>query len=245
MLETFLIDEVKKLIGDGLTCPADLAGLNEVIELKNDLTKQLNALYTQVSSISDFVDPLIPVIDTAKTLSKTTQTGIDALAFIPSSAAVPIPVGPILVALDVIKVINDITGKSDGIISTGESYLNIITSQLKTVIDLLSMVDLFIGMCAEELEGPLNPQTAISDSLLKSTIKQSNQLSPVVTNFNGFEMAVVEVGNEIGGELTRRQAIATNSQGVVMLQGDPSFSSNDQILIDELVYYIKQNDLKA
>ena len=30
-----------------------------------------------------------------------------------------------------------------------------------------------------------------------------------------------------------------------MLQGEPSFSSNDQILIDELVYYIQTNDLKA
>ena len=30
-----------------------------------------------------------------------------------------------------------------------------------------------------------------------------------------------------------------------MLQGEPSYSSNDQILIDELVFYIQQNDLKA
>jgi hypothetical protein len=30
-----------------------------------------------------------------------------------------------------------------------------------------------------------------------------------------------------------------------MLKGEPSFSSNDQILIDELIFYIEQNDLKA
>ena len=30
-----------------------------------------------------------------------------------------------------------------------------------------------------------------------------------------------------------------------MLRGEASFSSNDQILIDELVYYIQTNDLKA
>ena len=154
--------------------------------------------------------------------------------------------GPILKLIDLIAITKPIIGKSEGIISTGESYLAIITSNLQMVIDLLSMVDLFIGMCAEELgSDSLSPQTSISNELLNSTIEQSNQLSPVVTNFNGFEMAVVEVGNEIGGELTRRQAIARNPQGIVMLQGDPSFSSNDQILIDELVYYIKQNDLKA
>ena len=45
--------------------------------------------------------------------------------------------------------------------------------------------------------------------------------------------------------LKRRRAIARNKSGVVMLQGEWSFSSIDQILIDELVFYIQQNDLKA
>ena len=45
--------------------------------------------------------------------------------------------------------------------------------------------------------------------------------------------------------LKRRRAIATNKQNVVMLKGEFSFSSIDQILIDELVFYIQQNDLKA
>jgi hypothetical protein len=45
--------------------------------------------------------------------------------------------------------------------------------------------------------------------------------------------------------LKRRRATATNRSGIVMLTGEWSFSSIDQILIDELVFYIQQNDLKA
>ena len=45
--------------------------------------------------------------------------------------------------------------------------------------------------------------------------------------------------------LKRRRAIATNKSNVVMLQGEWSYSSIDQILIDELVFYIQQNNLKA
>ena len=75
------------------------------------------------------------------------------------------------------------------------------------------------------------------------TTQQSTQLSPVVTNVNGFEMGVItEVTDK---PLKRRRAIARNKQGVVMLQGEFSFSSIDQILIDELVFYIQQNNLKA
>jgi hypothetical protein len=60
---------------------------------------------------------------------------------------------------------------------------------------------------------------------------------------NGFEMGVeTEVTDK---PLKRRRAIARNKGGVVMLQGEWSFSSIDQILIDELVFYIQQNNLKA
>ena len=39
--------------------------------------------------------------------------------------------------------------------------------------------------------------------------------------------------------------IGKDSKGITVLKGEPSFSSNEQILIDELVFYIQQNDLKA
>jgi hypothetical protein len=58
-------------------------------------------------------------------------------------------------------------------------------------------------------------------------------------------MSVITVDGDTNEELKRRKAVARNSQGVIMLQGEPSYSSNDQILIDELVFYIQQNDLKA
>ena len=58
-------------------------------------------------------------------------------------------------------------------------------------------------------------------------------------------MSVINVDNVTVGGLKRRKAVARNKQGVIMLEGEPSFSSIDQILIDELVFYIQQNDLKA
>ena len=86
-------------------------------------------------------------------------------------------------------------------------------------------------------------QEQVSQQLLDSTINQSNQLSPVVTNVNGFAMDVES--EQHTKSLKRRRAIAKNTQGITMLRGEWSFSSNDQILIDELVFYIKQNNLKA
>ena len=47
------------------------------------------------------------------------------------------------------------------------------------------------------------------------------------------------------GTLKRRFAVAKDTRGITLLKGEPSFSSSDQILIDELVFYIQQNNLKA
>ena len=66
-----------------------------------------------------------------------------------------------------------------------------------------------------------------------------------MSSINGFELSVVIDDKNLVGTLKRRYAIAKNQQGVIQLKGEPSFSSNDQILIDELVFYIQQNDLKA
>ena len=56
----------------------------------------------------------------------------------------------------------------------------------------------------------------------------------------GVKVSKVKVGS-----LNRRFATASNAQGVVLLKGEPSFSASDQVLIDELVFYIQSNNLKA
>ena len=62
---------------------------------------------------------------------------------------------------------------------------------------------------------------------------------------NGFFLSVETDDKNQVGTLKRRFAVGKNAQGITLLKGEPSFSSNDQILIDELVFYIQQNDLKA
>jgi hypothetical protein len=84
-----------------------------------------------------------------------------------------------------------------------------------------------------------------SAELTAITTDESNQESPIVTDVNGFTMGVETEPQISTLSIKRRRATATNKQGVVMLTGEWSFSSIDQILIDELVFYIQTNDLRA
>ncbi len=269
MLDASILQDVKTLIGDGLSCPADIEGLNQIIDLKNKLTKQLNKIYNKIDSITSFLNPLDNLIGATEDGIKAAQIGIDALQFIPSTVATPIPVAPVLQGQKAIDALNKLIGKTKGQISTGLNYIEILKSKLEMVLDLLQLVDLFIGTCAKEIQeknalndalnrsddnrtnindqggSGLKEQLSISKQLLESTNAQAKQGSPVVEGLNGFTFKVVNIDGETVGDLKRRQAQAINQYNIVMLQGDPSFSSNDQILIDELIYYIKQNNLKA
>jgi len=85
----------------------------------------------------------------------------------------------------------------------------------------------------------------INQELLDLSAEQEEDGNPVIKNINGFTMAVITDDKNPVGSLKRRYAVAKNNQGIVQLKGEPSFSASDQILIDELVFYIQQNDLKA
>ena len=114
-----------------------------------------------------------------------------------------------------------------------------------TCILLLQGIDKMAQECAQENGATPLEFTAINQELLDLSAEQEEDGNPIISNLNGFTMAVVTDDQNPVGSLKRRYAIAKNSQGVVQLKGEPSFSASDQVLIDELVFYIQQNDLKA
>ena len=246
----FGITNAKEALGKPIeelnaSCPTNLDELNEIIRLKNKLTKQLNNIFNSLETIQVAVSFANQVINVADIVFKTLSSIILAFPTIPFAPDITkaftskIPqLGNksiqevIAITLETLK----ITSASTLLI------LNILIQILQKLLNYLALLDNLVQKCA--IDGAL-PQETLSLDLLTSTQEQANQGSPVVTNVNGFEMGVITVEGATDQGLKRRKAIARNSDGVIMLQGEPSFSSNDQILIDELVFYIKQNDLKA
>ena len=235
------IDKIPK------TCPPNIESLNKLIDKKNKLTKQLNNLYKSINSINKYLEIPPRIIGTTEKTLFAAKGTVQSLAFIPSSVATPNPVGPVLVAKDLIEKSEDLISILKDKIGVGTLQLRIIIEELRKVILLLDILDALIQTCAEGISDDDNvqTQTAVSQQLLNSTQQQSQQLSPVVTNVNGFDMSVITEDGETEFDLKRRRAVAKNKAGIIMLKGELSFSSNDQILIDELVFYIQQNDLKA
>jgi hypothetical protein len=227
-----LIEELKQELESIITCPPK-ADIDAIIAIKNKLVKQINTSLNALNTLSNAVkinDGIITGLDVA----------YNVLKFLPIPTAVlgvGIPISVINNVQDVKDILQKLVGKlksvNGGISSITEALINI----LNKILSYLNILDLITQICS-----PNTTQDQISRELTALTQQQAQQTSPVVTNVNGFEMGVET--EPTTNPLKRRRAIARNQQGVVMLQGEWSYSSIDQILIDELVFYIQQNNLK-
>ena len=227
-----ITEELKQELESIVTCPSK-ADVDVIIAVKNKLVKQINTSLNAINTLSNSVkinDGIITGLDTAYNILK----------FLPVPTAVlgvGIPISVVNNVQDAKDILQKLIGKlkstNGGITLIAEALTNI----LNKVLSYLSILDQITQICS-----PNTTQDQISRELTALTQQQTQQTSPVVTNVNGFEMGVET--EPTTNSLKRRRAIARNQQGVIMLQGEWSYSSIDQILIDELVFYIQQNNLK-
>jgi hypothetical protein len=218
------------------TCPTQ-AELTILINKKNKLVRQLNntlKLIDNTTKALGVTGGIIEGLDIAfnilKNLPIPTSTGIPGVPGLLTNV--------VLAIQDNKDRLDKLIGKLRNINTSTLSILVLLRQVLLQALQLLNLLDQLVEKCYPDAE-----QERVAIELTALTNIQSQQLSPVVTNVNGFEMGVeTEVTDK---PLKRRRATATNKQGVVMLVGEWSFSSIDQILIDELVFYIQQNNLKA
>ena len=223
-------------INNKSTCPTQ-PELTALINRKNKLVRQLNntlKLIDNTTKALGITGGIIEGLDIAFNILKNLP--------IPASTGIPgvpgLPTNVILAIQDNKDRLDKLIGKLRNINTSTLSILVLLRQVLLQALQLLNLLDQLVEKCYPDAE-----QERVAIELTALTNEQSQQLSPVVTNVNGFTMGVeTEVTDN---PLKRRRAIATNKQNVVMLVGEWSFSSIDQILIDELVFYIQQNNLKA
>ena len=232
------------------TCPTP-EELEELIRKRNRLVRQLNQIFAKIVASTALAIAF-------KTLSATLKGVSISLDAIPLPQAIGTPpakdFGGLIFAqpysttakLRTLTLqIKELSESSDELSKATLVALVFLIAAAATVIILLNGLDKLMQECAEENGVTQVELTTINQELLDLTEEQEEDGNPIIKKINGFTMAVVTDDKNPVGSLKRRYAVAKNNQGVVQLKGEPSFSASDQILIDELVFYIQQNDLKA
>ena len=232
------------------TCPTPDA-LNNVVRTRNRVVRQLNQLFQVIT------------INTALALAFTSLANVLrgvrlAMDAIPAPQAVGVPpakdFGGLTFSLPYsftakLQHINDELEKLEDA-NRGTSRATLVSlifliAGVTTVLLLLKSVDQITQECAEENGVTDLELEAINRELLDLAEEEEEDGNPRVSNLNGFIFSVETDNKNPVGTLKRRFAVAKDTRGVTLLRGEPSFSSSDQILIDELVFYVQQNNLKA
>jgi hypothetical protein len=229
------------------TCPTP-EELAEIIKRRNSMVRQLNQMYAVIIANTAIAFAFFSL---SKAL-KGVRLSLDSLP-IPQAIGGPGPIGLVFSQpysftaklQDINDELEKLEEQFQGMNRSTLVSLVFLIAGTVTCILLLQGIDKMAQECAQENGATPLAFTAINQELLDLSKEQEEDGNPVISNLNGFIMAVVTDDQNPVGSLKRRYAIAKNSRGVVQLKGEPSFSASDQVLIDELVFYIQQNDLKA
>lgn len=219
-------------------CPSASA-LNANVERRNRVVKQLNQIFKQVT-----LNTAIAVALTA--IAALIKTNRSVVLNLPLPLGAPIGVGVPYSAVaklqEVENVLKELESDNEELNKQIINGLVLLTVAITTILVLLKLLDEMTQECATELN--VQPE-AISQELLDLSNEASEEgvISPNLVN--GFTLEVQAIDQNAVGKLKRRQAVGKNSQGIIIVKGDPSFSSSDQILINELAFYIQSNNLKA
>ena len=232
------------------TCPSPDA-LRDVIRTRNRVVRQLNQMFKMIvinSALAFAFRSLAQIL-------KGVRLAMDGLSIPQATGIFPAKdFGGLIAAAPYsmtakLQHINDelekLEEKSEGISKATLVSLVFVIAGTATVILLLKSIDQMTQECAEENGVTDLELTAINQELLDLSEEEAEDGNPIIGNVNGFIFSVETDNANPVGTLKRRFAVAKDSRGITLLRGEPSFSSSDQILIDELIFYIQQNDLKA
>jgi len=207
------------------TCP-DPNKLKELIRKRNQLVKQLNQIYNIIKSLTT-------VLTITGVAIQALQIGLNiAKAFAnPTTASAETTFKQIELRLEIAGIaVNSLTITSA-----------VIGVVLQTILNLLNRLDNAIQQCSEEQNIPFEE---LNDELNSLANQTTTELQQSADNYKGFtfEIKLDEVNTS---SYPKRYAQALNVQGVPVLRSDSSFTSNPQVLIDQLKFIIDTQNLKG
>lgn len=244
LLYEFSITNIQEALKGNYTskCP-DKSKYSSIIKKRNNLVKGLNILYKSVDSILKALTVFTGLLEGFKVIKS-------ILLNLPIPIVIGTPPGPQggVIYSKTMGDINKNTQNLNKIESLIKEYENLsipilvslmlLKSALGRILSMVQILDKNIENCIESSD--LTPLDIELLEILKEEIKENN----IINEYNGFIFEIgVEEKNDI--KIQRKFAIAKNKQGVTLLKGEPSYSSDEKILIDELIFYIKNNGLKA
>ena len=204
------------------TCPSP-ESIRRIVEKRNKLTRQLSITLKSLDVLLKSLGVIQGILIAVEIAEK-------------AAALIPIPTPPIIPKT--LSLLNEQIKKYKHLNTGLISLIFILRSTINNILEYLKILDNAIQECSQESDNLEQLNLDILNTVNETNISPESYES--VNGFN-FDIEIEPTPNPI----KRKRAIALNDKGVVLLRGEYSYSSSNQILIDELIFYISSNNLKA
>jgi hypothetical protein len=218
--------------------------LNQISEIRNNIYGKVNStadlfvkLSKPIGTLNTIVTTTSATLATVSTLRKTTNA---AIALIPPPASPP---GAVISGLNTLKDVEEFLKPKIAVaqvaISTISLALDFANEILAKVTKIIEIIDQYLQKCLG------TPPPEKNENLTKAINDYNQTLIPNTNTqiYKGFILEIVE--EPYSPTVNRRQAVAKNPSGIVLLKTPLSFTTTSQILIEELKLIINKSDLKA
>lgn len=224
-----------------------------LIAIRNNLVDSLNRKFSFIERFSSAVsggNNLLQILIGVIKLTSGIKNGI-----IIGGAAVPFPIpsavnSGVEAAQDAIESVKfEVDGSqklvpiSNGLLSVTVA-IQVFNNVLANLICQLETLDAAIEECSTDVSNKPTLTPVSEDMLVYIEQVQSNEEQSINdTTYKGFIFEIEEV--PFSSTVTRRRANALNSDGIVLLQTELSFTLDPSVLIEELKLVIDQDNLRA
>ena len=229
-------------------CPTD-AKLKEIINTRNGIVRSLNSISKTLSVLTKIIDGINTTISTLTGII----TGLQTAKTVASAAAKASPVVPGAIPAtlsDLGDLINKLTFSTTGkaiienyksIVASASLSISMVNKYILQIITVLNSIDSKIKTCNKYVSNDLS---TISPDLIKiADLQKQAEKTQNNTTYNGFIIEIEKV--PYTSTVDRKRAVGKNQDNITLIQTPLSFTTDDQILIQELKIIIDKDSLKA
>ncbi len=236
-----------------------------VISKLNSPISLINSVLQNIKNIINIIKNLLKILKTLiKTINKIPLKPLTPILppiIAPAPAGIVPPGIPLLYpSIGSLSSLNQIVTKANSTINQLESFLdnltgfiNLLSDIIKNISKKLQNIKPLFSTCQQKTLQAKQKNLISSNTpdeyvdinvLIDNIISDLNSEIPInlienESSYRGYTFEIREIAEEFtSGHVKRRFAVAINPQGIISFQGNPSFATNQQILISELKFLI-------
>lgn len=234
LLKATLVSKVNTEVNKALqrfinTCPPPII-LSRISKIKDNLIKSSNSYQRSIQTFSKIAAGLNASILLVKGFLKLRYIDPKPTAV----GGVGVPMGFVNLSSDAIYKLNKKLDDYSEQVNTLTAVIAVAQNISSPIQEKLNVLDSYIERCTLQ---DVNNANNIYNSITSQEMPKSTANNPDSNFYKGYTLSIV-LDRDTSTIAPKRYAIAQDNQGVVVLRGPSSFSSDTQVLLDELKFRI-------